>query len=315
MKFLFIDTTHPLLKEKLENAGIHCDYFSDLDYNKAFEIIHRYEGIIIRSKITLDAAILKKATKLKCIGRVGAGMESIDTKTAAGLGIACFNSPEGNRDAVGEHALGMLLTLFNNICSANVEVKHSIWKREENRGLEIKGKTIGIIGYGNMGSAFAQKLSGFEANVTAYDKYKSNFSNSWVKEVSLAELQAQSDVISFHVPLTSETHYMFNAEFISKCKKPFYVMNTARGPVVNTHDLIQGLISGKIKGTALDVIEYEETSFEKTQKFPPEFYELAQFKNVILSPHIAGWTFESKIKLAEILADKILNYIKLINND
>ena len=293
MKFLFIDTTHTSLKEKLENAGIHCDYFPNLNYNKVSEIIHQYEGIIIRSKITLDAAILRKATKLKCIGRVGAGMESIDIKTAAELGITCFNSPEGNRDAVGEHALGMLLTLFNNIGYANEEVKQGIWKREENRGIEIKGKTIGIIGYGNTGSAFAQKLSGFEANVIAYDKYKSNFSNSWVKEVSLAELQAHSDVISFHIPLTLETHYMFNAEFISKCKKTFYVINTARGPVVNTHDLIQGLNSGKINGAVLDVIEYEETSFEKIQKFPPEFYELAMFKNVILSPHIAGWTHES----------------------
>ncbi len=311
MKFLFIDTTHPLLKEKFKKVGIQCDYFPDLNYDKVFNIIHQYDGIIIRSKITLDAKILKKATHLKCIGRVGSGMENIDINTASELGIVCFNSPEGNRDAVAEHALGMMLTLFNNLLRANMEVKQGIWKREENRGIEIKGKNIGIIGYGNTGSAFAQKLSGLEANVMAYDKYKSHFSSSIVKEVTLQEIQKYCDIISFHVPLTQETHYLFNSTFIAQCANPFYLINTSRGPIVNTHDLIQALKSKKVKGAMLDVIEYEETSFEKVSSFPPEFHELASFENVLLSPHIAGWTYESKIKLAEILADKILKYLNL----
>lgn len=311
MKILFIDTTHPIIKQKFENVGWQCDYFSDIDYKKASDIISNYDGIIIRSKIILDRNLLFKANRLKFIGRVGAGMESIDMQAAHEFGIACFNSPEGNRDAVGEHALGMLLSLFNNLCKANNEVKNGIWKREENRGIEIKGKTIGIIGYGNMGSSFAKKLSGFEAHVIAYDKYIKDFSTPFVKEVSLAQLQAESDIISLHVPLTDETNYMINKQFIENCSKSFYLINTSRGPVVKTSDLISSLKSNKIAGAALDVIEYEESSFEQLVQFPPEFHELAQFPNVLLSPHIAGWTVESKIKLAEILADKILNFINV----
>lgn len=311
MKVLFIDTTHPILKQKFENIGWQCDYFPDLDYQKVLSIIANYDGVIIRSKINLDRNLLSAASQLKFIGRVGAGMESINIEAAQEYGIACFNSPEGNRDAVGEHAIGMLLSLLNNLYKANYEVKNGIWKREENRGIEIKGKTIGIIGYGNMGSSFAKKLYGFEANVIAYDKYKKNFSNQYVKEVNLQQLKTESDIISLHVPLTEETKYMFNKNFIDTCSKPFYLINTSRGQVVNTHDLILGLKSKKIAGAALDVIEYEENSFEQLTQFPPEFYELTQFTNVLLSPHIAGWTVESKVKLAEILADKIINYMHL----
>lgn len=306
MKVLFIDTTHPILKEKFERIGWICTYLPDLNYNKLSEIIDKYDGIIIRSKIELDKTILSKGQHLKFIGRVGAGMESIDLKAAEDLGIKCFNSPEGNRDAVGEHALGMLLMLFNNLCKANLEVKQGSWKREENRGLEIKGKTVGIIGYGNMGSTFAKKISGFDANIIAYDKYKSGFGNNYVKEVSLEQLKSESDIISLHVPLTQETRYMINENFINDCSKPFYLINTARGPVIKTDDLISALNDRKILGAALDVIEYEETSFEQLKQFPPIFYELAKLPNVVLSPHIAGWTMESKIKLAEILADKII---------
>jgi len=308
MKILFIDSTHPILKQKFEQAGWQCDYIPDLTYEKVLSIIHQYDGVIIRSKIKLDKTILSSAKNLKFIGRVGAGMESIDTEIAQALGIVCFNSPEGNRDAVGEHAIGMLLALFNKLCIANIQVKQGIWKREENRGIEIKGKTIGIIGYGNMGSSFAHKLKGFEVNIVAYDKYKSHFGNEWVKEVRLNELQQQSDIISIHVPLTSETYYMINQDFIDNCAKPFYLINTARGPVVKTIDLIHSIEKDKILGAALDVIEYEEHSFEKLMQFPNEFYRLASFENVLLSPHIAGWTHESKIKLAEILAYKILKH-------
>lgn len=311
MKILFIDTTHPIIKQKFENIGWQCDYFPDLDYQKVLSIIANYEGVIVRSKVNFDRNLLSAATRLKFIGRVGAGMESINLEAAQEYGIACFNSPEGNRDAVGEHAIGMLLSLLNNLNKANYEVKNGIWRREENRGIEIKGKTVGIIGYGNMGSAFAKKLFGFEANVVAYDKYKKNFSNQYVKEVSLEQLKTMSDIISLHVPLTEETKYMINKNFIDTCSKPIYLINTARGPVVNTHDLILGLKLNKIAGAALDVIEYEENSFEQLTQFPPEFYELTQFPNVLLSPHIAGWTVESKFKLAEILADKIINYMNV----
>ncbi|NSW45482.1 MAG: hydroxyacid dehydrogenase [Bacteroidales bacterium] len=306
MKILFVDSTHKILKQKFEQAGWQCDYFPDINYEKTISIIHQYDGIIIRSKIKVDKTLLSCAKKLKFIGRVGAGMESIDTETAKKLGIACFNSPEGNRDAVGEHAIGMLLSLLNKLYLANTQVKQGIWQREENRGIEIKGKTIGIIGYGNMGSSFANKLKGFEVNIIAYDKYKYNFENEWVKEVTLEQLQNQSDIISLHVPLTDETYYMINKPFIDACAKPFYLINTARGPVVKTIDLIHALDEGKVLGAALDVIEYEEHSFEKLKQFPEDFYRLASFENVILTPHIAGWTYESKIKLAEILADKIL---------
>jgi len=310
MKILFVDSTHIILKQKFEQVGWQCDYFHDLNYEKAKSIIHKYNGIIIRSKIKLDKTLLSYAQNLKFIGRVGAGMESIDTEAAKELGIACFNSPEGNRDAVGEHAIGMLLGLFNKIYLANTQVKQGIWQREENRGVELKGKTIGIIGYGNMGSSLANKLKGFEVNIIAYDKYKYNFENECVKEVTLEQLQQQSDIISLHVPLTDETYYMFNKQFIDACAKPFYLVNTARGPVVKTIDLIQALNQGKVMGAALDVIEYEEHSFEKLKQFPEDFYRLASFENVLLTPHIAGWTHESKIKLAEILADKILMHFK-----
>lgn len=306
MNILFVDTTHPILKEKFEAIGWTCAYFPNLNYETVYDIINNYDGVIIRSKVKLDKAILLRAKKLKFIGRVGSGLENIDLKTANELGIKCYNSPEGNRDAVGEHALGMLLMLFNNLCKANIEVKQGIWKREENRGIELKGKTVGIIGYGNTGSAFAKKLLGFEVNIIVYDKYKSNFGNNYIKEVTLEQIKSNSDIISLHVPLNNETHYIINYDFIKDCSKPFYLINTSRGSVVKTEDLILGLKEKKILGAALDVLEFEDTSFEQLKQFPNMLYELAKYHNVVLSPHIAGWTFESKVKLAEILADKII---------
>jgi D-3-phosphoglycerate dehydrogenase len=260
----------------------------------------------------MNRQLIDKATNLKFIGRVGAGMESIDVAYAESKGIKCFNSPEGNRDAVGEHALGMLIAVMNNFLHADKQVRNGEWKREENRGVEIKGKTIGIIGYGNMGSAFAKKLKGFEANVIAYDKYKFNYSDEFVKEVSLEEIFENSDILSLHVPLTDETHYMLNASFINKFKKKFWLINTSRGAVVNTNDLVAALKSGKVKGAALDVIEYEETSFETLsgKDLPDAWKYLISSDKVILTPHIAGWTVESKIKLAKVLAEKIIAYMK-----
>jgi len=308
-KILFVDSTHQILPEKLSNAGFYCDYKPDIEEKEINKIISEYEGLIIRSKIKIDKTIIDKATNLKFIGRVGAGLENIDTPYAENKGIKCFNSPEGNRDAVGEHALGMLLCLFNNIIKADTEVRNGQWIREENRGTEIKGKTVGIIGYGNMGSAFAQRLKGFGAQVIAYDKYKFNYSDEYVTEKTLDDLFNKTDILSLHVPLTDETHLMVDDQFIHQFKKNIYLINTARGKVLKTKDLVKNLQSGKILGAALDVLEYEKTSFESlhsNEELPDAFSYLIKSNRVILTPHIAGWTHESNVKLSEFLADKII---------
>lgn len=307
MKILFIDTTHPILPKKLEELGFQCDYFENYHYNDFLNCINDYEGVVIRSKIKLDKQIIDKASKLKFIARVGAGLENIDVKYAESKGIHCINSPEGNRDAVAEHALGMILSLRNHLKKVDAEVRQGIWEREENRGFEMKGKTLGIIGYGNMGAAFAQRLQGFEMRVIAYDKYKSNFGNQWIEEVGLDEIYQESDIISFHVPLTEETRYMFNKEWILKIKKPFYLINTARGPVVNTTDLLKGIEEGKVLGAALDVLEFEGTSFEKLkdEDLPESYKQLMKCEKVLLSPHIAGWSIESNIRLSTVIVDKV----------
>lgn len=312
-KILIIDTVHPILKEKLEKSSFTCVDGTALSKTEIEKIIHEYLGIIIRSRIFIDSSFIDKAKKLEFIGRVGSGMESIDVAYAEKKKVRCFNSPEGNRDAVGEHALGMLLSLMNNIHKSDKQVRKGLWNREKNRGEEIGGKTIGIIGYGNTGGAFARKLKGFNANVIAHDKYRKDFSDQFVKEVSLNEIFKKAEILSFHVPLTDETHYMVDEKFITKFKNNFWLINTSRGPVVNTNDLVKNLKTGKIKGCALDVIEYEEGSFEmlKGKVLPAPWKYLINSDNVILTPHIAGWTKESKIKLAEVLAEKILDSISV----
>jgi len=311
-KILIIDSTHPLLKQMLEAYGFDCEINTEIDYNKLSNIINNYTGIVIRSRITLDKEILSKATKLKFIGRVGSGLESIDTEFAKSKNIECINSPEGSRDAVGEQAVGILLSVLTNINKSNAEIKNGHWLREENRGTEIKGKTVGIIGYGNMGSAFAKKLSGFETNVISYDKYKTNYSDGYTKEVTLNYIFEHSDIVSLHVPLTEETKYMVNSKFINKFKKNIYLINTSRGLVVETESLLNAIDTGKIKGAGLDVIEYEESSFDKMDldNMPATFYYLLNNPKVIITPHSAGWTHESKIKLAEVLASKIISFSK-----
>ena len=309
---LVTDKTHPILCEKLQAAGYHCDVQADLSYNELLAIVNNYDALVVRSKVEIDRNFLDNTHSLKCIGRVGAGMETIDVDYAEQKGIKCLNSPEGNRDAVGEHALGMLLTLFNNMLRANNEIRSGLWKREANRGLEIKGKTVGIIGFGNMGSSFAKRLRGFECNIISYDKYKKNYAPDYVEEVSLEELFNRADVVSFHVPLTDETHYMADAAFFNSFAKPIYLINTARGAVVKTVDLVSAMQMGKVLGVALDVIEYENMSKDglDLESLTPDFKYLLQADNAVLTPHIGGWTVESKYKLADVLADKIIDVLK-----
>lgn len=306
-KVLFIDTAHPSLQYGLEKLGFQCDYFPDFKYDDFKKIIGKYQGVIIRGKIKLDREILLAARNLEFIGRVGAGMENIDLAVAEKQGIRCLNAPEGNRSAVGEHAIGMLLMLFNNMKKGDAEVRRGLWLREENRGIEIEGKTIGIIGYGNMGGAFAKKLSGFGAHVLAYDKYKTGYSDNFVSEVSLEELFTETDVLSLHVPLTDETRFMINRDFLGRFHKDIWLINTSRGKVLKTDDLVAALKSGKVKGACLDVLEFEGLSFENldAKNLPKAFSELAKMQNVILSPHVAGWTHESNLKLASTIVRKV----------
>ena len=309
MKVLFIDSTHPRLMEMLVEAGFDCTYAPEKNKEELLEIFPEFDGFIIRSKFKLNKAELDQATNLKFIGRVGAGLENIDVDYAESKGIRCFNAPEGNRDAVGEHAVGMLLTLFNNLCRCNWEVRNGMWRREENRGIEIKGKTIGIIGYGNMGAAFAQRLKGFDCNVIAYDKYKFDYSDVFCEEKQMEDLFEQCDILSLHVPQTEETMFMVNDEFLRKFKKPIYLINTARGKVVRIADLVKNLDSNQVLGACLDVLEFEKTSFEDlhASELPAEFKSLIESEKVLLSPHVGGWTHESNIKLSEVTAQKIID--------
>jgi D-3-phosphoglycerate dehydrogenase / 2-oxoglutarate reductase len=307
-KVIFINNPHPVIQQKLEKAGYVCEMATDIPKEDVEKIINEFFGLIINSRFFIDKQFIEKAAKLRFIGRVGSGMESIDVAYAESKGIHCFNSPEGNRDAVGEHALGLLLSLMNKISVADKQVRQLIWRREENRGVEIKGKTVGIIGYGNMGSAFARRLKGFEAEVIAYDKYKKGFSDEFATECKLEDIFKRADIVGLHVPLTEETNYMVDSAFIGKFVKPFFLINTARGKVVNTADLVIALKNEKIRGAALDVLEYEDISFEKmnADHLPEPLKYLFEADNVVLTPHIAGWTVESKYKLADVLAEKIL---------
>lgn len=312
MIVLFADSTHPSLPELFIKAGFDVHENKCSNREECLAIIDQYDGIIIRSKFIIDKPFLEKATNLKFIGRVGAGMENIDLEAAEAKGVKCFNSPEGNRDAVGEQALGMLLALQNNLIKANSEVRNGIWRREENRGVEMKGKTLGIIGFGNMGSTFAKKLQGMEMHILAYDKYKTNYAPDYVKETTLKEIFAESDILSLHIPLTDETYFMVNDDFLSRFAKPIVVINTARGKVLKTSALVNAMKTGSVTGACLDVLEYEATSFENLflEKLPEPFEYLKNSDRVILSPHIAGWTHESNVKLSSMLAEKIIEYVK-----
>lgn len=303
MKIIFIDTTHAILKAQLERFNHTCDMAYKKNKAEIESIIHQYDGIIIRNKFQLDKEFINKATNLKFIARAGSGLENIDVDYAKSKNIKCYNAAEGNRQAVAEHALGMLLALFNNLTRCNKEISKGKWNRESNRGIEICGKTIGIIGYGNNGSAFAEKLNALGVNVLAYDKYLQRHQY----QSSMQRIFKEADILSLHVPLTKETTYLINDTYINNFKKNIYLINIARGKCVNTKSLVGALKSGKILGACLDVLEYENVSFENLKKagITESLKHLINCENTILSPHIAGWTIESNQKIAEVLLQKI----------
>lgn len=308
MTILFIDSNHSILHSTLEKAGHVCHLNYNWTKEEIISNIHLYDGIVIRSKIKITKEIIDKAIKLKFIARAGAGMENIDVAYAENKGIKCLHAPEGNKDAVAEHALGMLLALFNNLCRANIEVREGKWIREGNRGIELMGKTVGIIGYGNMGSAFAERLKGFGVKILVYDKYKKNFGTDLIQETNLETIFKECDIVSLHTPLTEETNYLINNAFINSFQKNIFIINTARGKCLNTADLVKNIQSGKVLGACLDVLEYEATSFENIElkNIPDALQYLFKSEKIILSPHIAGWTFESNEKIGKVLAEKIL---------
>jgi D-3-phosphoglycerate dehydrogenase / 2-oxoglutarate reductase len=305
-RILITDDCHPKLIETFISWGYHCDFEPDITLEQTLEKIATYQGLIINSKILVNRTFLDKATSLRFVGRLGSGMEIVDKEYAKEKGILVVSSPEGNRNAVAEQAVGMLLMLANNLLKADQEVRQKIWKREENRGWELMGKTIGIIGFGHTGSQFARKLAGFDLKVLAFDKYKKNYTEGmpWVKMSSLEEIMAKADIISLHLPLTTETKHIVNADFLAKTKEGVVILNTSRGNCVNTADLIIELQNGKVRGACLDVFENEKvgTFSEAEQKMYAKLYSLS---NVVLAPHIAGWTHESKARMAEVLIDKL----------
>ncbi|CAA7195384.1 2-hydroxyacid dehydrogenase [Chryseobacterium potabilaquae] len=305
MKVLLLDKNHPLITKQLLDRNFILEEDFTSSYDEVCDKIGNYEGVIIRSRIPLDRSFLEKATHLKFIARVGAGMENIDVEVAKKLGIQLINSPEGNRDSVAEHVVGMLLILMNRLFIASQEVKQGIWKREENRGDELLGKTVGLIGYGNMGKATAKRLSGFGCRVIFYDILP-NLSDEYGMQVSVEELKRTADILSLHIPLTSETHYLIDDQFFKDMKNGIYFINTARGKNVKTKDLVIALKSGKIKGAGLDVLEYEKSSFENIETENEDLKYLLTSEKVIVTPHIAGWTIQSKEKLAQIIVDKIV---------
>lgn len=310
-KVAFIDVVHPILQQRLEENGFKCDDLTALSKSEIEIEISQYHGIVIRSRFAMDDLFLSKANKLEFIARSGAGMENIAIEYCKTRNITLHNAPEGNRNAVGEHALGMLLSLFNNLNKGDNEIRNGIWNREGNRGVELDGKTVGIIGFGNNGKAFAKKLRGFDVDVLIYDKYKSNFEDETVSETSMDIIFKEADVISFHIPQNEETLFLVDDEFLSKFKKNIYLINLSRGKIVKTSSLVNGIKNGKIKGACLDVLEFEKSSFENIfsdkSNLPDAFNFILNSKQTLLSPHVGGWTAESYFKLSNVLANKILN--------
>lgn len=304
MKILIADEMHPSLFEMLDANGWHYDYKPDYRRNDILARVASYDGLVIRSKTRVDEEVLTQATTLKFIARAGAGLDLIDLEATERRNIALFHAGEGNRDAVAEHTLGMLLMLFNNLHKADREVREGIWDREGNRGVELMGKTVGIIGYGNNGSATAQRLSGFGCQVLAYDKYRDNYGDQFAIEASIEDIQREADIISLHVPLTDLTRNLVNDSFIEAFAKPFYLSNVSRGEVASLDAIVKGLQSGKIRGACLDVLENEKLS-SLTPAQQQAFDYLRASYRVVLSPHVAGWTHESYVRINEVLVNQI----------
>jgi len=299
---LIADDIHPIFIERAEALGYACDYQPSIKLAGAMEIIGNYAGLVIRSKFNVDRAVMDAAANLRFICRAGAGMDNIDEAYAAEKNIKLMNAAEGNMDAVGEHAVGMLLSLMNNFRNSDLEIRAGQWHREENRGYELKGKTVGIIGYGFMGSSFARKLSGFGVNVIAYDKYKTGFSDQYAREVSMEEIVKHSDVLSLHIPLTTETNGLVSDEYLFHFKKPIFFINTSRGKTAKVSAILNAIKQGKILGAGLDVLEVEKFPALAEQEW---FEELKTSGKVLLTPHIAGWTFDSYRKISEVMAEKL----------
>lgn len=303
-KILITAKVHPYLIDYLKEREFQVLYHPAISYEEAFQLIHGCVGIVVTTRLIIDKNILNNGVNLQWIARLGSGMEMIDVEYASGKGIRCVSSPEGNCDAVGEHALGMLLCVMNNILKSNLQLREDIWEREKNRGMELNGKVIGIIGYGYTGQAFSKKLLGFDAEIFAYDKYKSGFGDNRVREASMEEIFHRADVISFHVPLTSETHHMANEAFFQSFVGPIYVINTSRGQVVDTPDLIRSLRDQKVMGACLDVLENEKLD-QMNQEEQEQFRFLLNAPNVLLTPHIAGYSHEASLKMAEVVLKKL----------
>jgi len=317
-KVLLIDTMHPLFSELLIKEGFLIVDGTQFSKEEVLSVLDQFQGVALRSRILFDQACINAAKNLKFIARAGAGMESIDVDCAEKNNVCCINSPEGNRDALAEHAMGMILSLLNRLHIADKQVRNGNWIREGNRGYELGGKTIGILGYGNMGQAFAKRLKGFDVQVLAYDKYKTNYTDEFAIEASMERVFTETDILSLHLPLTDETNYLIDNEFFNAFHKPIYLINTARGKIVDTSAVVQNLQSGKVLGAALDVLEFEKYSFENLlsnqEKIPISLSYLLKSEQVILSPHIAGWTHESNEKIARVLVDKILKFYQSLKN-
>ncbi len=309
---LVADTMHESLFPMLDSLGVRYWYKPEISRNEIKAMLSELDGIIIRSKTRVDAELLEGSDRLKFVARAGAGIDNLDEGVLRERGIHIINAPEGNRNAVGEHTLGMLLMLLNNLARANREVRQMIWDREGNRGHELAGKTVAIIGYGNMGMMFARKLSGMECNVLAYDKYKPNYADRYCTISGMDRILKEADILSLHIPLTGETRGIVADEFIASFSKPIYLLNTARGEIVCLSSVLKGLKSGKIIGAALDVLENEKlkTLSDEQEKV---FRELTERDDVLLSPHVGGWTFESYVRINEVLTSKLANLLPLLS--
>jgi len=316
-RILLIDEPHPVLVNALQQAGCTLHFCYQLSREEILAALPGCTGVVVRSRLQIDHFVLAQATDLEFVARIGVGTEHIDLAACAEQEIAVFTSPEGSRDTVGEHALGMLLMLLNRLAIADREVRNGQWIREANRGIEIKGKTVGILGYGNMGTAFAKRLSGFGADVIAYDKFKTDYGDAYARAVSLEEIQAKSEIISIHIPYMPENHHFIDGAFLQACAKNVYVVNTARGTVLHTADLVEAMRSGKVLGVALDVLEYEEMSFSTLQpdNLPEPFQYLRRSDRTVLTPHIAGWSHEAKRGHARVLSEKILRHLGHANGE